>query len=69
MSEFPHGIQIRSLLVHHNVKLVYAKMASDTSRTAFALTRQTCTAILAVRPLPHYSKNTKRMYTSIGLLD
>jgi len=53
-------MQMRSLPAHHNVKLVYAKMALDTSRTAFALTRQTCTAILAVSPSPVNQKNTKR---------
>jgi len=45
------------LLVHQNVKHVYAKMALETSRTAFVFKRQACIAILA--ETPPFSKNTK----------
>jgi len=48
ISEFPHGTQSGSLLVHQNVKLVFAKMALKTSRTGFVVTLHVCTAILAM---------------------
>jgi len=31
ISEFPHGAQLRTLLVHQNARYVYAKMAVATS--------------------------------------
>jgi len=49
----PDGMQLRSLLVHQNVKLVFAEMLLETSRMAFVLTSQARTAILAVTP-PSY---------------
>jgi len=56
ISEFPHGTQSGSLLVHQNVKLVFAKMALKTSRTGFVVTLHVCTAILAMTPPSFYPK-------------
>ena len=46
LCECLRGTQLRSLLMYPNVKLVFAKMTSETSRT-----RQVCTAIGSNHPL------------------
>jgi len=62
-----HALQVQlflspCLLVQQNFKLVYAKMALETTGTAFVFTSQ-----VGSDTLP-YSKNTKRMYISKTLL-
>jgi len=47
--------------------LIFAKIALETSSTAFVFTRQVCTAILAV--ITPHSKNVKTMQISIGPID
>ena len=50
LSDFPHGTQSRSLLLHQSVKFVFAKLTFDTLCRAFVATHQLCTAILAAIP-------------------
>jgi len=57
ISEFLHGTQLRSLLLHQNARLVFTKIALETLRTAFVFTQQTCTAMLAVTPLTQKIQN------------
>jgi len=44
---FSYGVQVRSLLIRPNVKIVFAKMTLGTSRTDFVFTHQACTSVLA----------------------
>jgi len=50
LSNFPHGTQLRSLLLHQSVKFVFAKLALDTLCRSFVAMHQLCTAILAAFP-------------------